>query len=248
MRKHCRDFCWLLRGELYTLRFMWFWYLVLMALSPLLNLFLLYMFGGRGDPRATFFAVTGSLAQGMTVASMLTLGQNIGSLKDQNAFEHYATLPISKVTFLLATTTRAMLCSLPSFVIIFAVGLTVLGLPLSPNALLIPVIIVASYSLAGLGAFIGFFSPTGQTAGMATQVLAGLMSTLAPVYLALEQLPRFLRATAFAVPTTYVARALRAALSGPVTTALLTDLAVLTVFTVGSLWLVTKKLDWRQQR
>ncbi|MEW6524322.1 MAG: ABC transporter permease [Bacillota bacterium] len=248
MRKQCRDFAWLLLGELYSLRLAWFWYLVHMALSPLLNMFLLYMYGGRGNPQATLFAVTGSLAQGLTVASMLTLGQNIGSLKDQNAYEHYATLPISRLTFLLATTTRSMIFSVPSFIVILVTGVTVLRLPLSPNALLVPVVLVAGYSLAALGAFIGFYSPTGQVASLATQVLAGLMSTMAPVYLTLEQLPQFLRVTALAVPTTYVARALRAALTGPVTPALWTDIGILLAFTSASLWLVTKKVDWRGQR
>ncbi len=248
MRKQCRDFYWLLMGEFYILRLMWFWYLIQMALAPVLQMFLLYMYGGRGNPEATLFAVTGSLAVGLSSAAMLTLGQAIGSLKDQNAFEHYATLPISRLTFLLAMTTRAMIFSLPSFVTILVVGTTVLRLPLAPNPLVVPVVLLAGYSLAALGAFVGFFSPTGQVAGLATQVLAGMMTTLAPVFVTLEQLPAFLRLTSIFVPTTYVARALRAGLTGPVTSELWSDMAILAAFTCGSLWLVSGKLDWRAQR
>ncbi len=245
MKKQWRDFTWLLRGEMYTMRMQWFWYLFYMALNPVLNMFLLYMFGGRGNQTATMFAITGGLAQGLTISSMLTLGQNIGGLKDQNAYEHYATLPISKVTFLLAMATRAMIFSLPSFVIILVVGASSLGLPFHPSLLTIPTVFLAGYSLAGLGAFIGFYSPTAQVASLATQVLAGVMFTLAPVYVSLNQLPSFLHSTAAIIPTTYVASALRSVLSGVITTRTWTDLAVLGAVTLGSLWLVLKKLDWR---
>lgn len=245
MRKHLRDLVWLLRGELYSLRLSWFWYLFHMALSPLLSMFLLYLFGGRGRPEATLFVVSGSLSQALTSASMLTLGQNIGSLKDQNAFEYYAALPISRLSFLAATATRAVLFSLPSFLTILCVGSFALRLPVHFSPLAVPTILLAGYCMAGLGAFIGFYSPTGQVASLATQVLAGLMVTLAPVYLTLEQLPPFLRITASFVPTTYVASALRAALSGQVGSRIWLDLGVLAVITVASLWLVTHKLDWR---
>lgn len=247
MRKQWRDFCWLLRGETYSIRLSWFWYLIHMALSPLLSMFLLYMFGGSGNPRVTLFVVTGSLAQGLTTSTMLSLGQQIGSLKDQHAYEYFAALPISKTTFILAIATRSMIFGLPSFMVILLVGVTVLSLPLTPNALAIPVVLLAGYSLAALGAFIGFYCQTAQGASLATQVLAGLMYTFAPVYIQVEQLPRLLQSTSVIVPTTYVARALRAALAGPVTTELLADVATLFVFTVGSLWFAARKLDWRGQ-
>lgn len=245
LQKQLRDLVWLLRGELYSLRLSWFWYLFHMALSPLLYMFLLYLFGGRGRPEVTLFVVSGSLAQGLTTASMLTLGQNIGSLKDQHAFEYYATLPISRVTFLLATATRAVLFSLPSFLTILCVGTLTLQLPIRLSLLILPVVLLAGYCLAGLGAFIGFYSPTGQVASLATQVLTGLMVSLAPVYLAMEQLPGFLRTTAHFIPTTYVASALRAVLSGQVGPRTWLDLGVLAAVTLVSMWLVARKLDWR---
>ncbi len=245
MKKHLRDLVWLLRGELYGLRLSWFWYLFHMALSPLLYMFLLHLFGGRGRPDVTLFVISGSLSQGLTTASMLTLGQNIGSLKDQNAFEYYAALPISRLTFLLATATRAVLFSLPSFLTILCVGSLALQLPIRLSPFAVPTVLLAGYCMAGLGAFIGFYSPTGQVASLATQVLAGLMITLAPVYLTVEQLPAILRATAAFIPTTYVASALRATLSGQVGPRLWMDLGVLSAVTVTSLWLVARKLDWR---
>lgn len=158
LQKQLRDLVWLLRGELYLLRLSWFWYLFHMALSPLLYMFLLYLFGGRGWPEVTLFVVSGSLARGLTTASMLTLGQNIGSLKDQHAFEYYAALPISRVAFLLATATRAALFSLPSFLTILCVGTLTLQLLIRLSLLILPVVLLAGYCLAGLGAFIGFYS------------------------------------------------------------------------------------------
>jgi ABC-2 type transport system permease protein len=245
MRKHLRDFAWLLLAESYRMRSMWFWYLIMMAMNPLLNMFLLYIFGARANPQATLFVISGSLASGLTIATMLSLGQEVGGLKDSHAFEHYATLPISKLSYVLAIATRAMVFGLPSFLIVLGVGWAGLGLPLHLGPILIPAVLLASYSLVGFGAFIGFYSRTGQVAGMATQVLAGVMTSLAPVFVSIDQLPAILRATAAFMPTTYVATIMRGALSGVVDAQVWTSFAVLAVFTVVMLWLVVRKLDWR---
>ena len=75
-----------------------------------------------------------------------------------------------------------------------------------------------------------------------------MMATLAPVFVTLDQLPRFLRVTSSAVPTTYVARALRAILTGGVTSRLWMDMGIMALVALVSFWLVTQKLDWRVQR
>jgi hypothetical protein len=42
------------------------------------------------------FIITGSITTALCTSAMLTLGQNIGYMKDAGSFEYYASFPISK--------------------------------------------------------------------------------------------------------------------------------------------------------
>ena len=67
----------------------------------------------------------------------------------------------------------------------------------------------------------------------------------APVMIPNDRLPAILQYTGMILPPTYAAQAFRAALQPEITVALLTDLAILAVFGLGSLAIVVKTLKWR---
>lgn len=243
LSKHVRDFWWLLRSQLFVLRLAWFWYLIQMAFVPISFLAFLWFFLGQRQPEVMLFVVTGSLVMNLSIGAMLSLGQEIGWLKDENAFEYYASLPISKGVFLTALATRGVLLAMPSALIVFVVGVLFFGLSLNLAALL--VLILGAYAMMGLGAFIGFWSPSGRVANLATQIVDPLIVFFAPVYLPQEQLPGALQVTAHFLPTTYIAKALREAMTGASLFQLWPEVLVLLGFTAISLYLVTFKLDWR---
>lgn len=243
LEKHLRDFWWLLVGELFSLRLEWFWYLLQVSFVPLSFLAFLWFFIGQIRPEAMAFIMTGSLVLTVSMGTMLSLGQHIGWLKGVNAFEHYAALPISKATFLAALATRGVLLALPSLLIVSVVGGLLLGFWLGPAAWL--VLVLSAYAMSGIGAFIGFWSPTAQVASSATQVVQPLIILFAPVYFPLEQLPFVLQVTARLLPTTYSAGALRGVMAGEGLLELYPELLILLGFAVISLVLVPLKLDWR---
>ncbi len=243
LEKHICDFWWLLRSQLFSLRLAWFWYLVQMTFVPLSFLAFLWFFVGQAQPEVMLFVLTGSLIMNISLGAMLSLGQHIGWLKEQNAYEYYASLPISKTVFLAALVTRGVLLSMPSAFLLFAMG--VLFFDLFPNAGALLVLVLNAYAMSGLGAFIGFWSPTGQVANLATQIVQPLIVLFAPVYLPLEQLPLPLQVTSHFLPTSYAARALREALTGASLLELWPEILILASFTVISLVLVPYKLDWR---
>ena len=239
-----REFGWLLRQELYLLRLRWFWYVVMVSFTPLLMMAFLWMLVGP-EPDRLLYVITGSVAQGLCSAAMLSLGQDIGTMKDAGTFEYYASLPISKLNFILAVATRAVILALPSSLVLLAAGSLFFRLPARPSPVVALVLISAGYSLAGLGAFVGFFSPEGRVAGWATQLVHPVLVFLAPVYLPPESLPPVLRFTSRFFPTTYVASTLRASLLGQVTAATWKELAGLAGWTVLSLWIASTRLSWR---
>ncbi len=104
---------------------------------------------------------------------------------------------------------------------------------------------MGAYSLAGVGAIIGFYARTAEAVGLATQVVHPFLVLFAPVFVPMAQLPAFLRVTSNFIPTTYVAEALRAAVSGRLGPRFWLDLGVTAAFTVVGLALSHIKADWR---
>jgi ABC-2 type transport system permease protein len=176
---------------------------------------------------------------------MLSLGQHVGHLKDTHAYEYYATLPISKVVFIAAVTSRGVLLALPSLVVVMAISRYAFGFSVPPAGILI--LLLSAYAMSGFGAFIGFWSPTAQVASMATQVLQTIITLFAPVYMPLEGLPGPLRFASLLWPTTHAALAVRAAMAGEPLLAYWVSLTVLVGFAVVSLALVPLKLEWRSR-
>lgn len=241
--KQWRDFWWLLRGELFLLREAWFWYLVQMSFVPLTQLLFLWILVGRREPNAMSYFLTGSLVMSLSLGGMLSLGQHLGRLKNDNAFEYYASLPIAKSIFIAAVTTRGTLLALPSTLLILALGWLLYGLAVPPLGFLI--LLLAAYAMAGFGAVIGFLSPTAQIASLATQILQNLIVFLGPVYYPASALPTPLRITAQLWPTTYAAESLRGVMRGESWERLWLPVIVLLGFVVASLALVPRMLAWR---
>jgi len=246
--KGFRDFLILFRGNLIDLRTRWTWYVTFLSFSSMMFLVFLWLTMGRNNPGSALYIITGSLTQSLTTAGMLSLGQDIGSMKDTSIFDHYAALPISKASFIAAMVSKALLFSLPSiaFSLLFASFVLKIRVVLSVYVLL--VVLLGGYCLVGLGAIVGFYSKTGRVASLATQYLSPVITFLAPVFIPKESLPRFFQVTSTILPTTYVASALRSAISGETSAGLMRDLLVLALWTIGSLLLVFPRLDWRGRR
>ncbi len=242
-RKPLRDFGWLLRSELFLLRSTWFWYVVQLAFVPVSTLAFLWLLVGRQRPEAMLFATTGSWVMTLSGGAMLSLGQHVGSLKDQHAYEYYATLPVAKGVFLAAVTTRGVLLALPSLLTVMVISALAFGIAVPPAGL--AVLVLAAYAMSGFGAVIGFWRPSAQAASLATQGLQTVITLLAPVFVPPEALPPPLRATSLLWPTTYAALALRAAVTGAPPETFWSPVTALAAFAAVSLGLVPRKLDWR---
>lgn len=233
----------LLLGELFSLRVNWYWYIVQVSFVPLSFLFFLNFLWPQSD--ASFYAITGSLVMTMSMSAMLSLGQHVGALKNQDAYEHYAALPISVRVFALAIATRGVILSLPALSIVGFVSSTALGFSLTPLSVLI--LLLGAYAMSGLGTIIGFWSPKGNTASLVTQIAQNLIILFAPVYFPIDRLPKFLQVTSALLPTTYAASGLRAAMQGAPLTEFLTEVLVLLGFAVISLVVVPLGIHWRQR-
>ena len=119
------------------------------------------------------------------------------------------------------------------------VGTLVLRLPLRLYWALAPTIALGALSLSGIGAILGCKARTPQEAGAFSLVATLVLVSLGPVVIPPDRLPSVILWLGQLSPATYAASALRQAMLGPIGPGIWRDLAVLTLFAIGSLFAVS---------
>lgn len=232
----------LFKTSLFIIREDWLWYLLMICIRPLSIMIFLGFYFQDSSNDIILFIITGNMVMSIVTGTMLTLGQNLGMLKQYKAFDYYATLPVSKIALIIALVTRTTILVLPSMLTIFLIGNFYFGLEMTFHPLILLIIFISGYSLSGIGAIIGIYSRNMQTASLITQIVQPIVVFMAPVMIPENYLPRILKYTSHLMPTTYVARALRGAVVGQIA---YFDLVIILIVSVISIYLVGVKLDWR---
>jgi ABC-2 type transport system permease protein len=242
--KHARDTLFLLWTQILNIRTGWVWYFFLSSFIPLLTLFFLFMVLGY-QIKFAIYVVTGNVVFAVVLGSLNTLAEQMGWMKQNRFFEHYAALPISKLSLIIALVTRCTLFSFPPMVAVLLIGKLLFKLPIILHPMLLVVFVLSGFALSGIGAFIGITSTNANRANITVRVVFPILVFAAPVMIPMQHLPRILQYTSYALPTTYIANLFRAALSGTFNVNFLLDLTVVLLFTAVSLYLVARKFDWR---
>lgn len=234
----------LIKAEMLSLRINWQWSLFIVLVAPLSMLYFLYLLIGRSEPEYMTYVVSGNVIMSLVTGTMLTLGQELGFLKDVRGFDYYASLPLYKFQLIMAYLIRATIITLPSILILILVGKVAFDVQIVIHFSLFIIVVLSGMSLAGLGACIGIYSRNSSQASTITQVLQPLIVYCAPVFVPLESMPRFMRVISMFIPTTYVASALRNSFSGIFDWK---NITILVIFCVLSIYLVEFRIDWRQK-
>ena len=150
--------------------------------------------------------VAGSTVLVVAFVALNLLAQRFGALRASGALDHYATLPVSGATVVLATAAAYATFTLPGAVLTAVVGALVYGLPLGHLWLLLVVLPLAGAGLAGLGASLGLLAPRPELATVLGQL--GMSGVLFVGIIPSARLPEALRALRAVVPSTYAVDAL----------------------------------------
>jgi ABC-2 type transport system permease protein len=170
---------------------------------------------------------------------------NFAFMRAVGMLNYFASLPVQRYSLVLATVLAFLLLSLPSLAITTLVGILFLHVQLAPSPLVLLVIPLAAVPLAGIGALIGTTARTPEEAGSISMILTFIMTGLGPVVFPPDRLPEILLKLGWLSPATYAASALRQTLLGPITPRLALDLIVLLGLASVALWIVSRKMDWR---
>jgi ABC-2 type transport system permease protein len=169
----------------------------------------------RGIKAADAPAAHAQLVAGATIlvvafVALNLLAQRIGALKARGALDYYAALPVPPSAVVLGLMGGYATFTLPGTVVTAAVGVILYGLPVAHIWVLVPAVILAGAALSGVGALIGLLMPRPELATVAGQL--GMSAVLFLDLFRAAPMPLVLRVVRGAVPSTYAADALAAAL------------------------------------
>lgn len=238
----------LFRIQFAEIRESWMWVVGLASMFPFTTLLFLKFYTVNPTPETMMRIITGNMVFAIIVMAINALAQDISWQKHQGHFVFYASLPISKLNFVFAVFIRGFLTSFPSVVILAVIGQLVYGIHFHYSLGMIPVLLLAVLSCAGIGTAIGFVSPNHQFTNMLAQTLLMVISFLSPVMVTMNMLPRFLQWTAYIFPTTYVARAFRELFMNGWSADVTKNVLILIGYMILSFAVILKTVQWRVEK
>jgi ABC-2 type transport system permease protein len=227
----------------------WGWSNMVIAgtIIPIFSMISLGFFARDRGEETIYYIYIGSIVLALLFSHMGRVASNFAFMRANGSLNFLATLPIHRNSLILATLFSFFIIFLPSLLITILVGAVILSIPLHPHVLVILVLPLISMPLAGFGALIGASSRRIEEAILISQITMLTLVALGPVLVPPDQLPEFIVVLGRLSPAPYAVSALMQVLIGPVNGQLAWDVAFLVAFTLGSLWLVSRLMDWRQK-
>jgi len=215
---------------------------------PLLSTVALGLFARDSGSYALGYVLTGNLVLALMFGTLDKVASNFAFMRARGMLDYFAALPIRSAALVLATVLAFFLLSIPSVLVTLLFGAWYLGIEITYRPLLLVVLPLAAFSLAGIGAWIGVTVRTPEEAGSLSTLLTLCLLGIGPVLVPSERLPNFLVTLGWFSPATYAASALRQVLLGEPGWRLLLDMAILVLLTVVVLWGVGARMEWQRSQ
>ncbi len=235
----------LLLIQLTNWRWSWRSHLLLSTIAPLLSTIAFGVFVANDGQESRSTILIGSVVMSLLFGIVGQISSHFAFIRHTGQLDFFATLPITRLAFLLATVWAFFLISLPSALFTLLLGSAILQVRLNIHIVIIVVLPVMSVSLCGLGVLIGLLNRSIHEAGMMMNLVNFLL--VGPVLIPRALLPEWLGIATLLSPANYAADALRqVALDAPPLLPLSLNLVVLIATGAGLLWLATRWIDWRR--
>ena len=145
--------------------------------------------------------VAGSSVTVVSFVALNLLAQRYGALRASGALDYFGALPVRPSAIVTATAAAWALFTVPGTILVAVGGAIFYGLPLANVWVIVPVVVAAGISLAGLGALLGLIAPRPEIATVAGQLGMAVVMFLGLV--PADRLPGILQAVRAIVPSTY---------------------------------------------
>ncbi|WP_447041108.1 ATP-binding cassette domain-containing protein [Streptomyces sp. DSM 118878] len=232
--------------QMLEVRTTWTWSVLFGLLMPVAMVFgLSRIGGGNSDPESLLYIVSGAAVFSVATEGIATLAQRIGVIKNDGMMVYYASLPISKASFVAAMVLSRLLLIMPGLVTPVIAATLMYDVDFQVSPALLVVLPLSCLALSAIGLAIGTLIDSMDLIVVITNLLIFVLLLAAPVLIPPDSLPLPLRVLGYLMPPTYAADALRHTLTGNLGTAFTLDLAVLTAMTVIGLAGATRWIRWR---
>ncbi|MEV5442093.1 ATP-binding cassette domain-containing protein [Streptomyces sp. NPDC052644] len=232
--------------QMLEVRTTWTWSVLFGVLMPVAMVFGLSRIGGGLDDRESLlYIVSGAAVFAVATEGVVTLAQRIGVIKNDGMMVYYASLPISRTSFVAALVLSRLLLITPGLITPMAAASLMYDVRFELSPVLLLVLPLSALALSAIGLAIGMLIDSMELIVVITNLLIFVLLLAAPVLIPADALPLPLRILGHLLPPTYAADALRHALSGDLGSRFLLDVAVLAAMTVGGLTAATRWIRWR---
>ncbi|MFC9854727.1 ATP-binding cassette domain-containing protein [Streptomyces prasinus] len=246
LRRTGVEFAYLWLEQMLEVRSTWPWTLMFGFLMPLAMVFGLSRIGtAPAGSESMLYIVSGAAVFALATEGIATLAQRIGHLKSQGQMLYYASLPISKASFVAALVCARLVLVAPGLLTPVLAAKYLFGADVVLSPVLLLVLPLSALALAALGMTIGSLIDDVELTVVVTNLLVFVLLLASPVLMPPEALPAPLRLAGFLLPPTYAADGLRLSLAGDLGPALLLDLLVLTAMAAAGLAAAARWLRWR---
>jgi ABC-2 type transport system permease protein len=233
--------------ELTNWRWTWRRMIVLGMLAPLGGILGLKALLGNAGPHTLSYVLTGNIVLSLMFENQNRVGGHFVFMRFHGTLDHFGSLPIRQSALVLGVVLAFLVLSLPSVIVVILAGSLLLGLPLAVSPLVLLVVPLCALPMAAIGALIGVTARTSAEAGSLSLAVTIVTAGIGAVVIPPDRLPPWFVILGRLSPASYAGSAVRQVILGPVTPSMATDLAALIGFSLASLWIVSRKMDWRQQ-
>ncbi len=223
----------------------WYFHVILGPIFPLALLIFMRMMKAIPDPETAFYVAAGNAILMLIMGPMQSLSNDLAIARQRNDLEYFAVLPFSRLQLVLAFCAVSSFITIPTKLLTVTIAALWLGFPLSPNPLVLVVMLVAGFSMAGVGVFIGVHAKNIHHANIMNMMVMMSVMFMSPVIIPRENLPLILQWTSRFLPPSYAADGFRAALAGNYGWESWFNIGMLLFFALVLLTFATRKIDWR---
>ncbi len=245
-RKFLVDFKYLLLEQLYNLKANWYWAFIIALCLPLALVFGFGPIGGTAtDRQSLLYIISGSAIMSVATESIVNMAQRLANFKSEGRLTYYASLPISKIAFILALIISRLGLTLVGMVVPLLAARLIYNVQFDFNGWVAGILLLTAFALASIGLALGVLVSDPDLTGQLGNLLLILLLLASPIFIPLASLLLPLQVIGYLLPPTYAAQALRLALTADFNATFYLDLGMLIALMLLSFFLINRFLHWR---
>ena len=194
------------------------------------------------------YLVPGLIGFSVLVSPMFSMVNISSTWKRDKLFRQLSLTPLSRSEWLTATLLWYVVLAITSAYLLIGVGKFVFGAHVTITWLTLPFLVVGPVLFVSIGLLAGTVSSTPETAGVIGNIITFPMMFLSGTFFPVSLFPNWLATVAHALPLFYVIDGLNAGMVFDNTTAVWTDLIIVTVLAVAFALAASRMFSWREER